>query len=208
MECNRTYSNRTECIRTKGNGVINYVRIMQPNRIWESNIIQFKMEHYFIQNGTLFYSDWNTILLRMEHYSIQNLTIFYSESNIILFRMSCNCWDIFKESENSCFVLITKAAVLLLYNVHLRTIGVVQMVNKLNGLFTKRDEEAFEMFAVYCALALHHAKVLYAPLQSASVCLVVRVYVSVCLAVRPAVHPPIRPSVHLPVNPPTYLPIY
>ena len=38
-------------------------------------------------------------------------------------------------------------------------IGVVQMVNKLNGLFTKSDEESFETFAVYCGLALHHAKV-------------------------------------------------
>ena len=34
------------------------------------------------------------------------------------------------------------------------------MVNKVNGLFTKADEESFEMFAVYCGLALHHAKVL------------------------------------------------
>lgn len=37
-------------------------------------------------------------------------------------------------------------------------IGVVQMVNKKTGFFTKEDEEAFEMFAVYCGLALHHAK--------------------------------------------------
>lgn len=37
-------------------------------------------------------------------------------------------------------------------------IGVVQMVNKHSGVFTKEDEEAFEMFAVYCGLALHHAK--------------------------------------------------
>lgn len=37
-------------------------------------------------------------------------------------------------------------------------IGVVQMVNKRSGVFTKEDEEAFEMFAVYCGLALHHAK--------------------------------------------------
>lgn len=37
-------------------------------------------------------------------------------------------------------------------------IGVVQMVNKHSGNFTKEDEEAFEMFAVYCGLALHHAK--------------------------------------------------
>ncbi|XP_019866109.1 probable 3',5'-cyclic phosphodiesterase pde-5 isoform X2 [Aethina tumida] len=37
-------------------------------------------------------------------------------------------------------------------------IGVVQMVNKHSGCFTSEDEEAFEMFAVYCGLALHHAK--------------------------------------------------
>ena len=38
-------------------------------------------------------------------------------------------------------------------------IGVVQMVNKFSGTFTKADEESFETFAVYCGLALHHAKV-------------------------------------------------
>ncbi len=37
-------------------------------------------------------------------------------------------------------------------------IGVVQMVNKRTGAFTKEDEEAFQTFAVYCGLALHHAK--------------------------------------------------
>uniref|UniRef100_A0A1B0CY76 Phosphodiesterase n=1 Tax=Lutzomyia longipalpis TaxID=7200 RepID=A0A1B0CY76_LUTLO len=37
-------------------------------------------------------------------------------------------------------------------------IGVVQMVNKHSGYFTKEDEEAFETFAIYCGLALHHAK--------------------------------------------------
>ncbi|XP_043242921.1 probable 3',5'-cyclic phosphodiesterase pde-5 [Amphibalanus amphitrite] len=38
-------------------------------------------------------------------------------------------------------------------------IGVVQMVNKTTGAyFTKADEENFEFFAVYCGLALHHAK--------------------------------------------------
>lgn len=31
-------------------------------------------------------------------------------------------------------------------------IGVVQMVNKHTGYFNKEDEEAFEMFAVYCGL--------------------------------------------------------
>ncbi|XP_074640630.1 putative 3',5'-cyclic phosphodiesterase pde-5 isoform X4 [Tubulanus polymorphus] len=37
-------------------------------------------------------------------------------------------------------------------------IGVVQMVNKLNGKFTIADEDSFETFAIYCGLALHHAK--------------------------------------------------
>lgn len=37
-------------------------------------------------------------------------------------------------------------------------IGVVEMVNKRVGHFTKEDEEAFETFAIYCGLALHHAK--------------------------------------------------
>lgn len=37
-------------------------------------------------------------------------------------------------------------------------IGVVEMVNKRFGYFTKEDEEAFETFAIYCGLALHHAK--------------------------------------------------
>ena len=39
-------------------------------------------------------------------------------------------------------------------------IGVVQMVNKMSGAFTKADEESFETFAIYCGLALHHAKVI------------------------------------------------
>lgn len=37
-------------------------------------------------------------------------------------------------------------------------IGVVEMVNKKLGYFSKEDEEAFETFAIYCGLALHHAK--------------------------------------------------
>lgn len=37
-------------------------------------------------------------------------------------------------------------------------IGVVQMVNKHEGVFTSADEESFETFAIYCGLALHHAK--------------------------------------------------
>ncbi|EDV27675.1 uncharacterized protein TRIADDRAFT_21752 [Trichoplax adhaerens] len=37
-------------------------------------------------------------------------------------------------------------------------IGVVQMVNKRSSVFTQQDEQSFETFAVYCGLALHHAK--------------------------------------------------
>ena len=40
-----------------------------------------------------------------------------------------------------------------------RVIGVMQMVNKLEGVFTEADEEAFEVFSVYCGLALHNAMV-------------------------------------------------
>ena len=36
--------------------------------------------------------------------------------------------------------------------------GVMQMVNKRHGRFTQVDEEAFETFALYCGLALHHSK--------------------------------------------------
>ena len=37
-------------------------------------------------------------------------------------------------------------------------IGVVQMVNKRHGTFTNEDEESFKVFADYCGLAIHHAK--------------------------------------------------
>ncbi len=39
-----------------------------------------------------------------------------------------------------------------------QVIGIVQMVNKSSGHFTREDEEAFGVFSVYCGLALHHAK--------------------------------------------------
>ena len=39
-----------------------------------------------------------------------------------------------------------------------RIIGVVELVNKKGGCFTKKDEQAFQMFAVYCGLGLHNAK--------------------------------------------------
>lgn len=53
-----------------------------------------------------------------------------------------------------------KTATILCMPIFIRgaVIGVVEMVNKRNGCFTKEDEEAFETFAVYCGLALHHAK--------------------------------------------------
>ncbi|KHN74347.1 putative 3',5'-cyclic phosphodiesterase pde-5 [Toxocara canis] len=62
-------------------------------------------------------------------------------------------------------------------------IGVVQMVNKNDGSFTKQDECSFETFAVYCGLALHHAK-LYDRIkrseQKYRVALEVLAYHSVC----------------------------
>ncbi|PAV67774.1 hypothetical protein WR25_04267 isoform F [Diploscapter pachys] len=62
-------------------------------------------------------------------------------------------------------------------------IGVVQMVNKIDGHFNRDDEDAFEMFAVYCGLALHHAK-LYDKIrrseQKYRVALEVLAYHSVC----------------------------
>ncbi|KAI1724743.1 3'5'-cyclic nucleotide phosphodiesterase domain-containing protein [Ditylenchus destructor] len=62
-------------------------------------------------------------------------------------------------------------------------IGVVQMVNKHGGPFTQIDEEAFETFANYCGLALHHAK-LYDKIrrseQKYRVSLEVLAYHSVC----------------------------
>uniref|UniRef100_A0A914CGP9 Phosphodiesterase n=1 Tax=Acrobeloides nanus TaxID=290746 RepID=A0A914CGP9_9BILA len=64
-----------------------------------------------------------------------------------------------------------------------QVIGVVQMVNKHGGSFTQIDEEAFETFAVYCGLALHHAK-LYDKIrrseQKYRVALEVLAYHSVC----------------------------
>ncbi|VDK71405.1 unnamed protein product [Litomosoides sigmodontis] len=62
-------------------------------------------------------------------------------------------------------------------------IGVVQMINKADGPFTKEDQNSFEAFAVYCGLALHHAK-LYNQIrrseQKYRVALEVLAYHSVC----------------------------
>ncbi|XP_041484110.1 probable 3',5'-cyclic phosphodiesterase pde-5 isoform X2 [Lytechinus variegatus] len=53
---------------------------------------------------------------------------------------------------------VTKTILCMPIYIRGNVIGVVQMVNKKNGLFTRADEQAFETFAVYCGLALHHAK--------------------------------------------------
>ncbi|XP_077991187.1 putative 3',5'-cyclic phosphodiesterase pde-5 isoform X2 [Glandiceps talaboti] len=53
---------------------------------------------------------------------------------------------------------VTKTILCMPIYIRGNIIGVVQMVNKRNGLFTKSDEDSFETFAVYCGLALHHAK--------------------------------------------------
>jgi len=55
---------------------------------------------------------------------------------------------------------ITKSILCMPICIRGTVIGVVQMVNKQHGdgVFTKEDEEAFRTFAVYCGLALHHAK--------------------------------------------------
>nr|XP_006817445.1 PREDICTED: probable 3',5'-cyclic phosphodiesterase pde-5-like [Saccoglossus kowalevskii] len=53
---------------------------------------------------------------------------------------------------------VTKTILCMPIYIRGNIIGVVQMVNKKNGKFTKSDEESFETFAIYCGLALHHAK--------------------------------------------------
>eukprot|EP00057_Strongylocentrotus_purpuratus_P010920 XP_011665394.1 PREDICTED: probable 3',5'-cyclic phosphodiesterase pde-5 [Strongylocentrotus purpuratus] len=53
---------------------------------------------------------------------------------------------------------VTKTILCMPIYIRGNVIGVVQMVNKKHGLFTRADEQAFETFAVYCGLALHHAK--------------------------------------------------
>uniref|UniRef100_A0AC35U9Z2 Phosphodiesterase n=1 Tax=Rhabditophanes sp. KR3021 TaxID=114890 RepID=A0AC35U9Z2_9BILA len=62
-------------------------------------------------------------------------------------------------------------------------LGVIQLLNKKNGNFEDGDRVDFEIFAVYCGLALHHAK-LYGKLKRADekykVALEVLHYHSVC----------------------------
>ncbi|XP_066975379.1 probable 3',5'-cyclic phosphodiesterase pde-5 [Macrobrachium rosenbergii] len=53
---------------------------------------------------------------------------------------------------------VTKSILCMPIFIRGNVIGVMQMVNKAGGIFTKDDEESFEMFAIYCGLALHHAK--------------------------------------------------
>jgi len=55
---------------------------------------------------------------------------------------------------------ITKSILCMPICIRGTVIGVVQMVNKKGDgeVFTKEDEDSFKTFAVYCGLALHHAK--------------------------------------------------
>lgn len=53
---------------------------------------------------------------------------------------------------------VTKSILCMPIFIRGNVIGVMQMVNKNMGIFSTDDEESFEMFAVYCGLALHHAK--------------------------------------------------
>ncbi|XP_070554826.1 probable 3',5'-cyclic phosphodiesterase pde-5 isoform X3 [Ptychodera flava] len=53
---------------------------------------------------------------------------------------------------------VTKTILCMPIYIRGNIIGVMQMVNKKNGKFTRSDEESFETFAIYCGLALHHAK--------------------------------------------------
>ncbi|XP_069161580.1 probable 3',5'-cyclic phosphodiesterase pde-5 isoform X4 [Procambarus clarkii] len=53
---------------------------------------------------------------------------------------------------------VTKSILCMPIFIRGNVIGVMQMVNKATGAFSKEDEESFEMFAIYCGLALHHAK--------------------------------------------------
>jgi len=54
----------------------------------------------------------------------------------------------------------TKSILCMPISIRGAIIGVVQMVNKIgeDKVFTSEDEESFKTFAVYCGLALHHAK--------------------------------------------------
>lgn len=53
--------------------------------------------------------------------------------------------------------MLLKWLVFHLYVIYYKR-DIFQQINKRIGFFTKEDEEAFEMFAIYCGLALHHAK--------------------------------------------------
>lgn len=76
---------------------------------------------------------------------ILNITDAYSDPR---FNRSVDAITGYKTESILCMPIFIRGAV----------IGVVQMVNKRSGYFTTEDQEAFEMFAVYCGLALHHAK--------------------------------------------------
>uniref|UniRef100_A0A6A7G776 Phosphodiesterase n=1 Tax=Hirondellea gigas TaxID=1518452 RepID=A0A6A7G776_9CRUS len=66
--------------------------------------------------------------------------------------------DRFNRSVDQLTGYVTKSILCMPIYIRGNVIGVMQMVNKTAGAFTKDDEESFEMFAVYCGLALHHAK--------------------------------------------------
>ena len=53
---------------------------------------------------------------------------------------------------------VTKSILCMPIFIRGSVMGVVQMVNKRSGQFNVDDMDAFETFAVYCGLALHHAK--------------------------------------------------
>ncbi|KAL7630071.1 UNVERIFIED_CONTAM: hypothetical protein RMT77_019799 [Armadillidium vulgare] len=62
-------------------------------------------------------------------------------------------------------------------------IGVVQIINKKEGTFTKEDEESATTFAVYCGLAIHQAQLydtIYKSEQSYKVALEVLSYHNTC----------------------------
>ncbi|KAL1487955.1 hypothetical protein ABEB36_015336 [Hypothenemus hampei] len=56
--------------------------------------------------------------------------------------------------------IITRSVLCMpIFSLEKLLLGVVQVVNKINGVFfTSLDENVFKTFSVYCALALHYAK--------------------------------------------------
>ncbi|XP_071744727.1 probable 3',5'-cyclic phosphodiesterase pde-5 isoform X1 [Lepeophtheirus salmonis] len=52
----------------------------------------------------------------------------------------------------------TKSILCMPISIYGSIIGIVQIINKKDGFFTKDDEKSFDIFSTYCGLALHHAK--------------------------------------------------